>query len=479
MDASIDQSGRPYNRFWFILTLLLGTFTMSISQSSLSTAYPTLMRSFGISAATVQWLTTGFMLVMCVSMPISPWLLNNLSFKKMFVLALALFDLGTLMIISTPVSWGVSGFWFMMVGRAAEAFAVGVLFPSYQTVLLEITPKDQRGTTMGIAGLVMGSALACGPIISGIVLKFFTWKALFIFFVIVITTVLIAAQSGLIRDVMVRRPNHFDWLSVFLLLGLIGLMEVIDQIGKSGVNWGLNLGILVVSLIMLAWFIYRQFHQERPLLQLRVLFTFNYDLAILLTSISYVALIVTTIIFPLYYQGVLGVSPFVSGMSLVPGAVFLSLLNPLTGKLADKLGFKPTLLLGMTMIVLGWLVGRLVLDAQQLWAMILVAMVIEGGNAFVMMPAVTLGANSLPNELVSHGTAVITTIRQVLGSTGVAVATIILTTTTTNSLARGLGKTAAALRGYHLVFTTMVAVEIVGLILALLLKNTTAKAAAN
>ena len=170
MQESIDQNGKAYSRFWFILTLLLGTFTMSISQSSLSTAYPTLMQNFGISADTVQWMTTGFMLVMCVSMPISPWMLNNLSFRQMFIGALALFDVGSLMIVFTPASWGVNGFWFMMIGRVMEAFAVGVLFPSYQTVLLEITPKDERGTTMGIAGLVMGSALACGPIISGIVL---------------------------------------------------------------------------------------------------------------------------------------------------------------------------------------------------------------------------------------------------------------------------------------------------------------------
>ena len=145
MEKSIDQHGRPYSRFWFIFTLLVGTFTMSISQSSLSTAYPTLMRAFGISADTVQWLTTGFMLVMCVSMPISPWMLNNLNFKTMFVVALGLFDIGSLMIVLTPASWGSNGFWFMMVGRALEAFAVGVLFPSYQSVLLEITPKDNRG----------------------------------------------------------------------------------------------------------------------------------------------------------------------------------------------------------------------------------------------------------------------------------------------------------------------------------------------
>ncbi|KRM81843.1 major facilitator superfamily transporter MFS 1 [Limosilactobacillus coleohominis DSM 14060] len=475
MQESIDQNGKAYSRFWFILTLLLGTFTMSISQSSLSTAYPTLMQNFGISADTVQWLTTGFMLVMCVSMPISPWMLNNLSFRQMFIGALALFDVGSLMIVFTPASWGVNGFWFMMIGRVMEAFAVGVLFPSYQTVLLEITPKDERGTTMGIAGLVMGSALACGPIISGIVLKFFDWKSLFILFMIIITAVIVMAGSGLIRNVMDRHETSLDWLSVFLSIGLIGIMYVVNQIGKHRVNWVFNWGLLIVSLIAVVLFCVRQFKLKTPLLELRVMKTFNYDMAILLTGISYVALIVVTIIFPLYYQGVLHVSPFISGMSLVPGAVFLSILNPFTGKLADMIGFKPTMIIGMLMIVAGWFLTLAMADVQNLLGMILCAMVIEGGNAFVMMPAVTLGANSLPNDLVSHGTAVITTVRQILGSAGVAMATMILTTATANRLSMGANKLAASLHGYHVVFITMIVIEVIGLGLALILRDTKKK----
>ena len=472
MQESVDQNGRSYNRFWFIFTLLLGTFTMSISQSSLSTAYPTLMHDFGISADTVQWLTTGFMLVMCVSMPISPWMLNNLSFRQMFMGALALFDIGSLMIVFTPASWGTNGFWFMMIGRVMEAFAVGVLFPSYQTVLLEITPKDERGTTMGIAGLVMVSALACGPIISGIVLKFFDWKSLFILFMIIITAVFLMAWFGLIRNVMARHETSLDWLSVFLSIGLIGIMYVINQIGKKQANWTINGVLLVISLLAVILFCVRQLKLTTPLLELRVMKTFNYDLAILLTGISYVALIVVTIIFPLYYQGVLHVSPSVSGMSLVPGAVFLSILNPFTGKLADMIGFKPTMIIGMLMIVAGWFLTLAMADVQNLLGMILCAMIIEGGNAFVMMPAVTLGANSLPNDLVSHGTAVITTIRQILGSAGVAMATMILTTATTHQLSKGVNHLAASLHGYHLVFMTMIVIEVIGLVLALLLRDT-------
>lgn len=472
MQETLDRNGKAYSRGLFIFTLLMGTFTMSISQSSLSTAYPTLMQAFGISANTVQWLTTGFMLIMCVSMPISPWLLANINFKHLFMGALALFDVGSLMIVLTPESWGVGGFWFMMVGRAMEAFAVGILFPSYQSVMLAITPVDERGTTMGIAGLVMGSALAVGPIISGIVLKFFTWKSLFIFFMIVITIVFLASWAGLIRDVMPRHESALDWLSVILSVGLIGIMAFINQLGKRGVNWALMTTILVISVLMIVGFCHRQLHLSTPLLELRVLKTFNYDLAVLLTSISYIALIVTTIIFPLYYQGVLKVSPFVSGMSLVPGAVLLSLLNPLTGKMADKLGFKLTMLIGMTMIVVGWVLAMFLVARQSLGWMIFNAMIIEGGNAFVMMPAVTMGANSLPDKLVPHGTAVITTVRQVLGSTGVAVATLILTNATAGALHRGISTAAANIHGYRMVFITMVVVEVIGLILAIMMRDT-------
>ena len=460
METQIEPSSHSFNRLGFMATLLVGTFTMSISQSSLSTAYPTLMADFGISASTVQWLTTGFMLVMCVAMPISPWLLNNLSFKKMFMGALALFDLGSLVIVLTPVSWGAAGFWFMMVGRVLEAFAVGVLFPSYQTVLLEITLEKERGTTMGIAGLVMGSALAVGPIVSGVVLKYFSWRSLFIFFMIVITVIFALAGAGLIQDIMERHQSKLDWLSVFLLLGLIGLMWGINHVGKAGVNWDLAATPLAVSLLALAWFVVRQLKLATPLLELRVLKTFNYDLAVLLTSISYIALIVTTIIFPLYYQGVLGVSPFVSGMSLVPGAVFLSLLNPLSGKLADRIGFKPMMLVGMAMIIIGWGAGILVVSQHSLMGMLLCAMV---------------GANALPDRLVAHGTAVITTVRQVLGSAGVVVATMVLTNVTNRVGQSGVSHSAASLTGFRAVFSLMVLVELVGLFLALLLKDTKKK----
>ena len=463
MEEAVDLQGRPYSHLAFIWTLLAGTFTMSISQSSLSTAYPTLMQYFNIPASTVQWLTTGFMLVMVVMMPVSPWLLNNIQFPILFVSVLALFDVGTFII------YLATSFPLMMVGRVMEAMAVGIMFPSYQTVMLRITPETQRGSVMGMAGLVMGSALAVGPIISGIVLKYTSWQGLFVVFMLVVTVVFLVALKT-IKNVMPQHKAHLDYWSVLSSVGFIGLLYVVNQIGKTAVNWGWMSGLLIVSLLAVAYFVWRQFHVATPLLDLRVLKTVNFDLAVLLTGTSYIALIVVTIIFPLYYQEVLGISPFASGMALVPGAVVLSLLNPLTGKLADRIGFKATMLIGMTMIVLGWLWLVLVGGRQSLVAMMVIAALIEGGNAFVMMPAVTLGANSLPDQLISHGTAVITTVRQILGSTGVAVATLVLALVPSSHLPR-VARTAASLAGYQAVFLTFLAVAVVGWIFAAMLRD--------
>lgn len=434
-------------RRWFVFTLLMGTFTMSISQSALSTAYPTLMRYFQIPASTVQWLTTGFMLIMCVMMPVSPWLLSNIGFKSLFLAVLAIFDLGTLLIIVAPT------FWLVLLGRAMEAVSVGILFPSYQTVLLSITPRTERGSVMGVAGLVMGSALAVGPIISGLVLRVTTWQGLFVTFLLIITVVLLIG-FGTIKNVLPSSQSALDWLSVVSLVGFIGILYVVNLIGQPAVNWGAAAVLLAVSLVAVVGFAVRQFRLTTPLLDLRVFTVRQFNVGAWLTSFSYIALIVVTIIWPLYYQEALGVSPFISGMALVPGAVALSLLNPVTGRLADRLGFKIVLLIGMLMILLGWGMVALIPGRLSLWAMMGVAMLIEGGNAFVMMPAVTLGADALPDHMVAHGTAVITTMRQLLGSTGVAVATLVL-----------------AAGGFRLVFWSFFVLELVGLGLALTLKE--------
>ncbi|WP_459524361.1 MFS transporter [Leuconostoc lactis] len=437
----------------FAMILLAIAFTMSISQSTMTTAYPVLMRNFQVDAGTVQWLTTGFMVAMTLVMPVSPWLLNNVTLRTLLNGIVAVFLTGT------AVAMLATRFEGIIIGRLLEGLAVGALFPTFQSVILENTATAQRGVTMGVVGLVMGSALAVGPIISGVVLQWVSWRALFVLFFVILLG-LIAFGQPLIQNTHVMQPSRFDWLSALSLIGFGGVLYAISSIETLQMNalWWL---ILLVSLCLLVLFVIRQRKLTQPFLDLSVLTYRGYIPGLLLTGISYSGLIIATVIMPLFYQRVFHITPMWSGLLMVPAAVFLSQLNPRTGRLLNQIGLKNLVYIGMAMMMVGY--AGLALFGTQSWVVgLLAALLLEGGNAFVMMPAVTAANNVLPEALVSHGTALITTMRQVIGAASVVVATLLISHfNTTGTIGHALSLTAA----------WFILVPVVGVLLATQLKR--------
>ncbi|WP_278437645.1 MFS transporter [Leuconostoc lactis] len=419
----------------FAIILLAIAFTMSISQSTMTTAYPVLMRNFQVDAGTVQWLTTGFMVAMTLVMPVSPWLLNNVTLRTLLNGIVAVFLAGT------AVAMLATRFEGIIIGRLLEGLAVGALFPTFQSVILENTATAQRGVTMGVVGLVMGSALAVGPIISGVVLQWVSWRALFVLFFVILLG-LIAFGQPLIQNTHVMQPSRFDWLSALSLIGFGGVLYAISSIETLVMNW-LWWAILLGSLCLLTLFVVRQRQLAQPFLDLSVLRYRGYIPGLLLTGISYSGLIIATVIMPLFYQRVFNITPMWSGLLMVPAAVFLSQLNPRTGRLLNQIGLKKLVYIGMAMMMVGY--AGLALFGTQSWVVgLLAALLLEGGNAFVMMPAVTAANNVLPESLVSHGTALITTMRQVIGAASVVVATLLISHfNTTVTIGQALSRTSA------------------------------------
>lgn len=408
----------------FSLALLSIAFIMSISQSTMTTAYPILMKSFNVNASTVQWLTTGFMVAMTLVMPLSPWLLDNVSLRKLLNGIVALFLLGTFLAMVTPNFTGI------IIGRLLEGLAVGALFPTFQSVIIENTDKNQRGVAMGVVGLVMGSALAVGPIISGLVLQWISWRALFMLFFVILLILIIVLQNK-IENTHTMKSSKFDWFSAITLLGFGGILYDISIIPTSGINFSWWL-ILIISIGLLAIFIVRQVKLPQPFLDLAVLKYRGYVPAMFLTGLSYSGLIIATVLMPLFYQKVFHFSPLWSGLLMVPAAIFLSQLNPRSGVMLNRIGLKNLVYIGMTMMLLGYaILGSL---GSVSWiACLIAAMLLEGGNAFIMMPSITAANNALPKNLVSHGTAIITTMRQVIGAGSVVVASILITAIDVNS----------------------------------------------
>jgi hypothetical protein len=283
------------------------------------------------------------------------------------------------------------------------------------------------------------------------------WQAIFAFFLVVLSVVFILALKTVVSPLKLKSTN-FDFISVFMSLGIIGLLYFINEISHMTSGSYLNWIILGVSMILLYLFVRRQLRMPEPLLRLDILKIGNFDLGVALTSLSYMSLITVTIIMPLYYQQALRMTPFWSGMALVPAAALLSWLNRRSGQLADRIGFKPVITIGFGLFIVGWGMLLILSGLKSVWVAIICSMIIEAGNAFAMMPATTLGANSLTNELIPHGSSIIATFRQILGSTAIVLATVIL----------GNGN-------FNAVFATFLVMEIAAMGLAMMIKDTTAE----
>ena len=202
---TIDVNGHPYNRALLLITVIVGTFTTVLTQTLLATAYPTLMKAFDISTSTVQWLTTGFLLVNGIMIPISAFLISRFNSKYLYISAMTIFFIGTLICFVAP------NFPILLIGRLIEAMGVGLSMPLMQTISLSIFPPEKRGAAMGMAGLAIGLAPAIGPTLSGWVIDNYSWRALFGMILPIAGLVIIAAFFFMkkVNTVSGQRERYF------------------------------------------------------------------------------------------------------------------------------------------------------------------------------------------------------------------------------------------------------------------------------
>ncbi len=349
MPQAIDAHGKPYKRSLLILVLLIGTFCTVLNQTILTTAFPTLMDAFDISTSTVQWLTTGFLMVNGIMIPISAWLTSRVPSKRLYLSAMAVFLIGTILCYTAPT------FQVLLAGRLIQALGVGVTMPLLQTLMLTIFPANQRGSAMGLAGLVIGVAPAIGPTLSGWIIDNYHWRTLFGMIIPIVFIVLIAGLLFM-KDVLETDKKKLDWISAALsTIGFGSLLFGFSEVGDKGWGDAVVITTLIVGVIFVILFGIRQLRLEKPFLDLRVLKIPEFSISATLSSVSMIAMVGAEMVLPLYIQTVRGESAFHSGLTLLPGALMMGFLSPITGRLFDKIGARRLAITGMFLLTAGTL----------------------------------------------------------------------------------------------------------------------------
>jgi len=407
--------------YFMIAVLFIGTFVGFLNNTLLNVALPTLMIEFEVGPTTVQWLTTGFMLVSGILVPASAFFITRFTNRTLFISAMSLFTLGTALATFAPE------FWVLIVARMIQAIGTSMMGPLLMNVMLTSFPIEKRGTAMGIFGLVMIAAPAIGPTLSGWVIEHYTWRVLFGMILPLAALSLILAIFKL-KNITPNKKVTLDVMSLILSsIGFGGILYGFSSASSKGWDSPWVYGTIIIGVVSLVAFAIRQLRSNTPLLELR---TYKYPMFALSSVISItvsMAMFSGMILTPLYTQNILGMSPLDSGLLMLPGALVMGFMSPITGRLFDKYGARSLAITGLSiMLVSTYFLTNLTFDTSYTYLMIVYS-VRMFGMSMVMMPVSTNGLNQLPTAMYPHGTAINNTLQQVSGAIGTAILMTIMT----------------------------------------------------
>ncbi|HEA2890867.1 TPA: DHA2 family efflux MFS transporter permease subunit [Staphylococcus aureus] len=420
--------GEGVSRGKILAALLFGMFIAILNQTLLNVALPKINTEFNISASTGQWLMTGFMLVNGILIPITAYLFNKYLYRKLFLVALVLFTIGSL-ICAISMNFPI-----MMVGRVLQAIGAGVLMPLGSIVIITIYPPEKRGAAMGTMGIAMILAPAIGPTLSGYIVQNYHWNVMFYgMFIIGILAILVGFVWFKLYQYTTNPKADIPGI-IFSTIGFGALLYGFSEAGNKG--WG-SVEIetmFAIGIIFIILFVIRELRMKAPMLNLEVLKFPTFTLTTVINMVVMLSLYGGMILLPIYLQNLRGFSALDSGLLLLPGSLIMGLLGPFAGKLLDTIGLKPLAIFGIAVMTYAtWELTKLNMDTPYMTIMGIYVLR-SFGMAFIMMPMVTAAINALPGRLASHGNAFLNTMRQLAGSIGTAILVTVMTTQTTQHL---------------------------------------------
>ncbi|WP_066304699.1 DHA2 family efflux MFS transporter permease subunit [Bacillus sp. FJAT-29814] len=418
MEKSVKHTDRP--PYGIIAVLMIGAFIAFLNNTLLNIALPSIMKDLDVDAATVQWMSTGFMLVNGILIPSTAYLIQKYSVRNLFLFSMGMFAAGTIL------AGFAHAFPLLLAGRMIQAAGSAILMPLLMNVMLVSFPIERRGAAMGVFGLILMAAPAIGPTLSGWIIEHYDWRMLF-HFVTPIAIVVILIGFFLLKDKKEKVNIRLDVLSLLLSsIGFGGILYGFSSAGSKGWDSPLVYGTIGVGVISLVTFILRSLKQNQPLLNFRIYKYPMFALASAITMVVNMAMFSGMLLLPIYVQTLRGITPMDAGLMLLPGALVMAFMSPITGKLFDKIGGRPLALAGLTiMTVTTYFFSQLTFETSYTYLMILHAIRMFG-MSMVMMPVSTNGLNQLPARFYPHGTAMNNTLNQVAGAIGTALLVTIM-----------------------------------------------------
>ncbi|WP_345472951.1 MDR family MFS transporter [Glutamicibacter ectropisis] len=454
-----------------IAALALAAFTMILNETVLTVALPGIMADMNITAATGQWLTTGFLLTMSVVIPTTGFLLQRFNHRSLFMFAIISFLVGTVIAVIAP------SFIFLLLARIIQALGTAIILPLLMTTTLTLVPAHKRGTIMGLNSIVIGVGPAIGPTVSGAVVHALGWHYIFALMLPIAVAVLILGAI-FFKVPANARQMRVDGVSVVLSALAFGfLVYGISSIEHASTNPIPTILSFVIGLVSLAIFIKRQLRlsgQGRELLNLSAFKSRGFTLAIIMIMIAFGTMLGSLMIVPLLLESGKGIDSLKIGIMLLPGGVAQAIVSPIFGRIYDKRGPRPVLIPGAIMLAAGQWLYTTVNAETGLLVFMLIHIVFSIGLALLMTGLMSSAMASVDPRLFGHGSAIFNTGQQLGGAIGTTIFVTVMSVVANSKAEAGLDATNAQFAGAHYAFLIGAVLATIAVFIALGIKGSAA-----
>lgn len=402
--------------------VVIGASLCNLSQTGLNAMISPVDAELGIDVDAGQWLTSAYILVLGVAVPVAAYLQRRASDRAFATLALSMFGAGSLICFFAP------NFPLMLLGRIVQAVSGGLLIPQLQTIAMTRFPENRRATATGVAGIGLGLAPNVGPAIGGAMEAAFGWRSFFLLMA-ALSAALIALTLAFARNVNEGDAGaRFERLSfVFSTGGFGGVLLGLSQASSYGLTSAWVWGPLAVGVVFLVLFVRRQRNVDQPLIHLEIFESRIFRVGLLSMCVLFASYLGPTLVIPLYVVDLLGGTPLDAGMISFPSTFTAIVMNPVAGMLADKYGVRKVVLVTGTLLVIGSVGCAFVDETTSLVQLTVFQTIRAAAVSGLIGPILAYALSGLETDLVPDGSASVALLRQASGSFGTAIMVFLVT----------------------------------------------------
>lgn len=404
----------PSYRWLVTVTGMIGVVAMVLAMTTVNVAVPDVMGAFGIGQDKAQWMSSAYMATMTAGMLMNAWVTGVLGERRTFVGSLFFFSIGALLGGSAPTEDA------LIFSRLLQGFSAGIAQPLVMATIFTVFPADRRGSAMGVFGLGVVFAPAIGPTLGGLMIEYFSWR--YVFF-ISLPFCALAAVMGMVF--MPTRPfpksiPPFDWLGFGLLCAaLLGLMTGIADGQREG--WASDAIVfrLVAGTVAGVAFVLWELYTPRALLDVRIFSSLEFSATALIAFIFGAGMMGSTYVIPVFVQTIIGFTPLMAGLMMMPAGLMLAFIFPVAGRMADAIPASTMIIIGLLLFALGfwWMIGADV--DTTFWTLVGMIMVSRLGLGFINPSLNASSLRALPPDKVRQGAGVANFMRQLGGAFGI------------------------------------------------------------